>query len=368
MAAIDTVLSHLLGHQDVLVTSRNIYGGAHQLIHDWYGKSANLEIAVESFDGFTVDDFDRCWQATQAKYSDRFSKGLKAYLYLESPCNPHGYVLDVPQICRRAHEYGLRVILDSTIGTPFLVRPLRREDPLERPDFVLHSYTKDLSGSGTVIAGVVIGRNEDMFLPKGQSVAGHSWENTLFWNVYYVKGAFLNADAAFEVLQGIRTLEVRMLAKCINTQILVRFLDSHPRFTRRQSSPGNSFSRCASGFPLRLRWPSAETASCRTPGSRSSAIGRTGSCSTAGMSARNAFPRTVRRIRSLSTSRSGESRSSAIRLNRHWKALGMSSGLRNRNRKRLRRFENRLMSFSYTGDYLISVVRRSCGRPGRMAV
>ena len=46
-----------------------------------------------------------------------------------------------------------------------------------------------------------------MFIPKGESVGEASWNETLFWNVYYVKGAFLNADAAFEVLQGIRTLE-----------------------------------------------------------------------------------------------------------------------------------------------------------------
>ncbi|MBW3599409.1 MAG: PLP-dependent transferase, partial [Planctomycetes bacterium] len=47
MAAIDATLSHLLGRDDVLITSRNIYGGAHQLIHDWYARPANLEIAVE---------------------------------------------------------------------------------------------------------------------------------------------------------------------------------------------------------------------------------------------------------------------------------------------------------------------------------
>lgn len=231
MAAIDAVLAHLLGRDDVLITSRNIYGGAHQLIHDWYGKSANLEIAVESFDGCTADDFDRCWQTTQQKYADRLAAGRRAYLYLESPCNPHGYVLDVPEMCRRAHRDGLRVILDATVGTPFLVRPIQREDPVERPDFVIHSYTKDLSGTGSVIAGVLIGRNEDMFLPKGATVAGRSWQETVFWNVFYVKGAFLNADAAYEVLQGMRTLEVRMLAKCINTQILARFLNSHPDIT-----------------------------------------------------------------------------------------------------------------------------------------
>jgi O-acetylhomoserine (thiol)-lyase len=227
MAAIDGVLSHVLGRDDVLITSRHLYGGAHQLIHDWYAKPGNLAIAVESFDGYTADDFAACWDDVRARHQRRFDEGRRAYVYLESPCNPHGYVLDVPEICRRAHAAGLRVVLDATVGTPFLVRPLDRPDPAERPDFVLHSYTKDLSGMGSVIAGVVIGRNEDMFLPKGQSAGGVAWNETMFWNVYYVKGAFLNADAAFEVIQGMKTLPVRMLAKCINTRILAEFLAGH---------------------------------------------------------------------------------------------------------------------------------------------
>jgi len=227
MAAIDGVLSHLLGRDDVLITSRNIYGGAHQLIHDWYAKPSNLAVAVETFDGYGGDDFQQCWQRAQQKHAARFAAGRQAYVYLESPCNPHGYFLDVPDICLRAHAAGLRVILDATVGTPFLVQPLQRENPQERPDFVMHSYTKDLSGVGSTIAGVIIGRNEDMFIPKGQSVNGRAWNETMFWNVYYVKGAFLNADAAFEVIQGMRTLTGRMLQKCITTQILARFFASH---------------------------------------------------------------------------------------------------------------------------------------------
>ncbi len=229
MAAIDSVLSHVLGRDDVLITSRNIYGGAHQLIHDWYAKPSNLDIGVETFRGFGVEEFESCWQQTEEKYADRFAAGRKAYVYLESPCNPQGYVLDVPGICRSAHAKGLRVMLDATVGTPFLVQSLQCKDPTERPDFVIHSYTKDLSGTGSTIAGVVIGRNEDMFIPKGQTVAGIAWNETMFWNVYYVKGAFLSADAAYEVMQGMRTLGVRMLSKCINTQILARFFDSHPQ-------------------------------------------------------------------------------------------------------------------------------------------
>ena len=251
MAAIDAALAHVLGHGDVLITSRHLYGGAHQLIHDWYAKPSNLAIAVEHFQGLTVDDFYAAWANVQAKFGERLSitsgnpaadaarlsasksgrlvEGKRhAYVYLESPCNPHGYVLDVPGICKAAHAAGLRVLLDATVATPFLMRPLQRDDPAERPDFVIHSYTKDLTGTGSAIAGVVIGRNEDMFIPKGQTAGGKSWEQTLFWNVYYVKGGFLHADVAFEVLQGIRTLDVRMLTKCINTIVLARFLASHP--------------------------------------------------------------------------------------------------------------------------------------------
>jgi O-acetylhomoserine (thiol)-lyase len=228
MAAIDGVLSHVLGRDDVLISSRHIYGGAHQLIHDWYARPGNLAVAVETFDGHSADDFLACAARARARHADRLAAGRRAYVYLESPCNPHGYVLDVPGICRAAHAQGMRVMLDATVGTPFLCRPLVRDDPAERPDFVIHSYTKDLSGAGSVIAGVVIGRNEDMFVPKGETVGGVPWNETLFWNVYYVKGAFLNADAAYEVLQGMRTLDVRMLAKCINTEILARFLAVHP--------------------------------------------------------------------------------------------------------------------------------------------
>ena len=55
-----------------------------------------------------------------------------------------------------------------------------------------------------------------------------NWDETLFWNVYYVKGAFLDADKAYEVINGMRTLELRMLAKCITTTVLARALAAHP--------------------------------------------------------------------------------------------------------------------------------------------
>jgi O-acetylhomoserine (thiol)-lyase len=237
MAAVDATLSHLVGYQDIVLASRNVYGGVYQLLHDWYGKRSNLDIAVRWFDGFTVEDFSRALAATQGELASRLKAGRHVYVYLESPCNPHGHVLDVAGICRTAHEAELMVICDATVGTPFLQPVLRRENPDERPDFVIHSYTKDLAGYGATTAGVVIARNERMFLPKGASASVRGpkgkpqkidWDATLFWNVYYIKGAFLDADKAYEVINGMRTLELRMLSKCITTTVLARILAAHP--------------------------------------------------------------------------------------------------------------------------------------------
>jgi len=238
MAAIDATLSHLVGFQDIILSSRNIYGGAFQLLRDWFQKPANLAVAVEFFDGCAADDFQSALAGARARHRDRIAAGRQIYVYLESPCNPHGYVLDVPAICAAAHADGLTVILDATVATPFLSQPLRLEKLAERPDFLIHSYTKDITGGGSTIAGTVLARNERMFLPKNDSVtttdlAGRAvtyrWNETLFWNVFYVKGAFLDADKAFEVINGSRTLELRMLRKAISTTVLARFLASHPQ-------------------------------------------------------------------------------------------------------------------------------------------
>jgi len=253
MAAIDAALSHLLGYQDIVLSSRNIYGGSFQLLHDWFHKPSNLDVAVEFFDGYTADDFTAALARVREQHADRLQIGRQIYVFIESPCNPHGYVHEVAAICEAAHREGLTVILDSTVGTPFLLQPFRRDDPAQRPDFVIHSYTKDITGTGATTAGVVIARSERMFLPKGESVTvadaasfrtdagsvghgsvGHGktttyrWNDTLFWNVFYVKGAFLDADKAFEVISGSRTLELRMLRKSISTIVLANFLNSHP--------------------------------------------------------------------------------------------------------------------------------------------
>ncbi|RFB01662.1 trans-sulfuration enzyme family protein [Parvularcula marina] len=238
MAAIDGLLSHLVGYEDVILASRNVYGGTYQLLHDWFGKESNLNVAVEWFDGFDEAAFKKALEAAEAKHADRLARGRKIYVYIESPCNPHGNVLDVPAMSRLAHEHGWTVVCDATVGTPFLSPLLRNPSKIERPDYIIHSYTKEMTGGGATTAGVVIGRGERMFMPKGESMTltnwkGEeeelTWDHTMFWNVYYIKGAFLDADKAYEVLSGLKTYEMRVIAKAINTITLTKALHAHPR-------------------------------------------------------------------------------------------------------------------------------------------
>src|SRR6185436_8018105 len=100
---IDAALSHLVGYQDIILSSRNIYGGAFQLLHDWFRKPSNLDVAVHFFDGYTAEAFREAFNRLQITHQDRLKAGRHIYVYLESPCNPHGYMLDVPAICQAAH-------------------------------------------------------------------------------------------------------------------------------------------------------------------------------------------------------------------------------------------------------------------------
>lgn len=229
MAAIDALLSNQLRRGDILIVSRNVYGGVHQLLQDFYAREDKFAVQLVWFDGTSGKDFGALLQETQRNYAEKLNKGARIHVYIESPCNPHGIMLDVPGICQAAHQENILVSLDATLATPFLYQPLRRENRAERPDFVVHSYTKDIGGTGAATAGVVIGENHRMFIPKGDSAKGLNWDQCMFWDVYYIKGAFLDADKAWEVHCGMRTLEMRMLTKCINTQSLSHFFASHAK-------------------------------------------------------------------------------------------------------------------------------------------
>ena len=229
MAAIDGLLSNVLCHGDVLIVSRNVYGGVYQLLHDYFARENRMNIQLAWFDGYTKEAFEAFYEETRHRYEDALNGGANLHVYLESPCNPHGYVLDVPGISEVAHANDSLVMLDSTLATPVLHQPLQHKNKAARPDYIVHSYTKDICGSGATTAGVVIGENYRMFQPKGACMNGHDWSKTLFWDVYYIKGAFLDSEKAFDVLNGMKTLEQRIMSKVINTKVFTAFLNDHPQ-------------------------------------------------------------------------------------------------------------------------------------------
>ncbi|MDP5132262.1 MAG: aminotransferase class I/II-fold pyridoxal phosphate-dependent enzyme [Paraglaciecola sp.] len=257
MAAIDALLSNVLGHGDVIVVSRNVYGGVYQLLHDFFARKNRLDVQLEWFDGYSADEFAGFLRQAREKHAARLAQGKALHVYIESPCNPHGYVLDVAGISKLAHEHNHLVMLDATLATPILHQPLQRVDKAERPDYVVHSYTKDICGSGATTAGVVIGENYRMFQGKGDCANGYDWSRTMFWDVYYIKGAFLDSEKAFDVLNGMKTLEMRIMNKVINTTVFSQFLASHPDLNVNCHAVAGHANETLRKSQLRHGWPCA---------------------------------------------------------------------------------------------------------------
>ena len=92
----DAILTHLIDTEDIIIASRNTYGGTYQLLVDLFAKKNKQRVALEWFDGYTGEAFAETLKDMQYKHRVAIEKGRRIHVYVESPCNPHGYVLDVP--------------------------------------------------------------------------------------------------------------------------------------------------------------------------------------------------------------------------------------------------------------------------------
>jgi O-acetylhomoserine (thiol)-lyase len=153
-------------------------------------------------------------------------------------------VLDIPRVSQVAHEHGVPLLVDSTFTTPWLMRPFDHG-----ADLVLHSATKFLSGHGVVIGGVLVdsGRFDwDAGAARGKfptlTEPYHGFHDMVFSEesttaAFLLRarregirdfGACMSPFTAFQILQGIETLPVRMQRHVENTRKVVAFLDAHP--------------------------------------------------------------------------------------------------------------------------------------------
>ena len=179
-----------------------------------------------------------------AKRPEAFAEAMRPdtrAVYAESLGNPSLAVLDIAAVAEVAHAHGVPLVVDNTVPSPFLCNPLALG-----ADIVVHSATKYLGGHGTTLAGVMVERGTFPWgngkFP-GMTEPSPGYHGVIFHETFgdfgfsmrarmetlRVYGAALAPASAWQILQGIETLPLRMERHCINARKVAAFLRGHPR-------------------------------------------------------------------------------------------------------------------------------------------
>ena len=226
MAAQLTAMLTLLGPGDHVVASSLLYGGTY----------SQLEVTLRRFgiDTTFVDPDD----------ADRFRDAMRPstrLVYAETLGNPKINVLDIETVATIAHGHGVPLMIDNTMASPFLCRPIEWG-----ADLVVHSLTKYLGGHGTTLGGAFVesgrfdyanGKFPEVIAPS------RSYHGVTFWETFgdfaltmkarmevlRVHGGALSPLSAWLLLQGIETLPLRMERHVRNARKVAEYLSGHPR-------------------------------------------------------------------------------------------------------------------------------------------
>jgi O-acetylhomoserine (thiol)-lyase len=211
-----------------IVASPSVYGGTYNLFHYTLPKMGIEVTFVED-----PDNLDQ-WKAAARPNTKAF--------YGEVLANPRNNVLDIEGISKVAHEVGVPLIVDNTVPTPYLIRPIEWG-----ADIVVHSLTKFIGGHGTSIGGAIIdggtfdfSQNDKFpnFTEPDPSYHGLAYWPALGAGSYIIKarvqmlrdlGMATTPDNAFNFLQGLETLSLRMERHWANAQKVGEFLAKHPQ-------------------------------------------------------------------------------------------------------------------------------------------
>jgi O-acetylhomoserine (thiol)-lyase len=226
-AAVTFSILNIAGAGDHVVSANSLYGGTYNLfVHTL----PRLGVEIELVDPADPENFRRA------------IKPSTKVIYAETVGNPKLDTLDIEAVAAIAHEAGVPLIVDNTMATPYLVRPIDHG-----ADIVVHSATKFIGGHGTSIGGVVVdaGRfdwsQNDKFpglVEPDDSYHGLKFYEALGPLTYIVKlrvsllrdiGAALSPFNAFLFLQGLETLPLRMERHSDNALTVARFLEEHPK-------------------------------------------------------------------------------------------------------------------------------------------
>lgn len=226
MAAEAMALMTILQQGDHVVAAGALYGGSVSL----------LAVNLKRF-GIETTFVD----ANQAQAFEAAMRPNTRAVFAESLGNPSLTVLDIAAVADVAHAHGVPLIVDNTVPSPFLCRPL-----LHGADIVVHSATKYLGGHGTTLGGVLVesgkfpwdnGKFPGMTEPSAgyhgvkfhETFGDFAFTMRARMEVLRVYGATLSPFSAWQILQGTESLHVRMERHCSNARRVAQFLKSHAR-------------------------------------------------------------------------------------------------------------------------------------------
>ncbi|HEY6967387.1 MAG TPA: O-acetylhomoserine aminocarboxypropyltransferase [Burkholderiales bacterium] len=239
-AALHLAVATLMDAGSHIVASAALYGGSHNLL------------------GYTLKRFGIETTFVQPRDLESWKKNIKGntrLLFGETLGNPGLDVLDIPSVSKIAHDAGLPLLVDATFTTPWLMKPFELG-----ADLLYHSATKFLGGHGIAIGGVLVdsgrfdwegsGENRGKFPQLTAPYAGFhnmDFEEESGTRAFLLRarreglrdfGACMAPMTAFQILQGIETLHLRMPRHVESTRKIVGFLSSSP-FVERILYPEN---------------------------------------------------------------------------------------------------------------------------------
>lgn len=227
-AAINYAILNLASAGDNIVTVPQLYGGTYTLFAHML-PSQGIEVR------FAEDDSAA---ALEALIDDR----TKA-IFLETIGNPAGNIVDIEAVASMARKRGVATIADNTVASPALLKPIQYGI-----DIVVHSLTKYMGGHGTTLGGIIVDSGQFPWAEHAQRYPGLNTPEPSYHGVVYTEafgpaayigrartvplrntGAALSPFNAFQLLQGIETLSLRMERHCANTQAVAQHLQNHDK-------------------------------------------------------------------------------------------------------------------------------------------
>jgi O-acetylhomoserine (thiol)-lyase len=228
MAAITYAIQCITDVGSNIVSTSQLYGGTYNLFAHTLPRQG-VEVRMASHDDF-------------AGLEALIDENTKA-VFCESIGNPAGNIVDLEVLADIAHRHGVPLMVDSTVASPYLCRPIDLG-----ADIVIHSLTKYIGGHGTTVGGIIIDSGKfdwaankerfPMFNTPDPSYHGVVYTEALGPAAYIGRcrvvplrntGAALAPHSAFLILQGLETLGLRMDRHCDNALAVAQFLQAHPK-------------------------------------------------------------------------------------------------------------------------------------------